>query len=184
MTKRFAGILLVALVAAWVGILFTAGDSTAQLYRYTDKNGKIVFTDNPPPGVIVVPLEDEKVAAPEKDAPGEVSMPTPGAKPSPQPQAGREPAAPVNKDREAEMKRVADEEIQKKQEEAPEEAAGKTAGKAAPHRGGRTSREGGQQACSAYSGEHRSADEAVAGGAATAGDAVAAKPLCGSERSA
>jgi hypothetical protein len=117
MTKRFAGILLVALVAAWVGILLTAGDSTAQLYRYTDKNGKIVFTDNPPPGVIVVPLEGEKVAAPEKDAPGEVSMPTPGAKPSPQPQAGREPAAPVDKDREAEMKRVADEEIQKKQEE-------------------------------------------------------------------
>ncbi len=55
MTKRFAGILLVALVAAWVGILLTAGDSTAQLYRYTDKNGRIVFTDNPPPGMIVYP---------------------------------------------------------------------------------------------------------------------------------
>ena len=40
MTKRFAGILLVALVAAWVGILFTAGDSTAQLYRYTDKTAE------------------------------------------------------------------------------------------------------------------------------------------------
>ena len=117
MTKRFAGILLVALVAAWVGILFTADDSTAQLYRYTDKNGNIVFTDNPPPGVIVVPLEDEKVAAPEKDAPEEVSMPTPGAKPSPQPQAGREPAAPLNKEQEAETKKIADEEIQKKQEE-------------------------------------------------------------------
>lgn len=117
MTKRFAGILLVALVAAWVGILFTAGDSTAQLYRYTDKNGRIVFTDNPPPGVIVVPLKDEKVAAPEKDAPGEVSMPTPGAKPSPQPQAGREPAAPLNREQEAETKKIADEEIQKKQEE-------------------------------------------------------------------
>lgn len=116
MTKRFAGILLVALVAAWVGILLTAGDSTAQLYRYTDKNGKIVFTDNPPPGVFVYPADNEKVAAPEKDAPG-VVPPPPGAKPSPQPQAGREPAAPVDKDREAEMKRVADEEIQKKQEE-------------------------------------------------------------------
>ncbi len=115
MTKRFAGILLVALVAAWVGILLTAGDSTAQLYRYTDKNGRIVFTDNPPPGVIVYPADDEKVAAPEKDAPGVV--PPPGAKPSPQPQAGREPAAPVDKDKEAEMKRIADEEIQKKQEE-------------------------------------------------------------------
>ena len=117
MTKRFAGILLVALVAAWVGILLTAGDSTAQLYRYTDKNGRIVFTDNPPPGVIVVPLEDEKVAAQAKDDPGEVTPQEQGGKPSPQPQAGREPAAPVDKDKEAEMKRIADEEIQKKQEE-------------------------------------------------------------------
>jgi type IV secretory pathway VirB10-like protein len=112
MTKRFAGILLVALVAAWVGILLTAGDSTAQLYRYTDKNGKVVFTDNPPPGVIVVPLDDEK-----KVAPGEVKTQVQGGKPSPQPQAGREPAAPLNKEQEAETKKIADEEIQKKQEE-------------------------------------------------------------------
>jgi hypothetical protein len=112
MTKRFAGILLVALVAAWVCILLTAGDSTAQLYRYTDKNGKIVFTDNPPPGVFVEPLDDEKELAP-----AEVTPPAQGGKPSPQPQAGREQAAPVDKDKEAEMKRVADEEIQKKQEE-------------------------------------------------------------------
>lgn len=117
MTKRFAGILLVALVAAWVGILLTAGDSTAQLYRYTDKNGRIVFTDNPPPGVIVYPADDEKVAAPEKDAPGEVTPQEQGGKPSPQPQAGREPAAPLNKEQEAETKKIADEEIQKKQEE-------------------------------------------------------------------
>jgi len=112
MTKRFAGILLVALVAAWVGILLTAGDSMAQLYRYTDKSGKIVFTDNPPPGVIVEPLDDEK-----KVAPGEVPPQAQGGKPSPQPQAGREPAAPLNKEQEAETKKIADEEIQKKQEE-------------------------------------------------------------------
>ena len=112
MTKRFAGILLVALVAAWVGILLMADDSTAQLYRYTDKNGKIVFTDNPPPGVIVEPLDDEKVVVPR-----EVTPPEQGGKPSPQPQTGREPAAPVDKDKEAEMKKIADEEIQKKQEE-------------------------------------------------------------------
>lgn len=117
MTKRFAGILLVALVAAWVGILLTAGDSMAQLYRYTDKNGRIVFTDNPPPGVIVYPADDEQVAAPEKAAPEEVPVPTPGVRPSPQPQAEREPAAPLNKEQEAETKRIADEEIQKKQEE-------------------------------------------------------------------
>lgn len=122
MTKRFAGIVIVALVAAWVGILLTAGDSTAQLYRYTDKNGRIVFTDNPPPGVIVEPLEDEKTLAPPapaKETPGsrDAQPQAKGARPSPQPQAGREPSAPVDKDREAEMKRVADEEIQKKQEE-------------------------------------------------------------------
>ena len=117
MTKRFAGILLVALVAAWVGILLTAGDSTAQPYRYTDKNGRIVFTDNPPPGVIVYPADDEKVAAPEKDAPGEVTPQEQGRKPSPQPQAGRERAAPLNKEQEAETKKIADEEIQKNKEE-------------------------------------------------------------------
>lgn len=122
MTKRFAGIVLVALVAAWVGILLTAADSTAQLYRYTDKNGRIVFTDNPPPGVIVEPLEDEKTLAPpapakETPGPGDAQPQAKGARPSPQPQAGREPSAPVDKDREAEMKRVADEEIRKKQEE-------------------------------------------------------------------
>jgi nucleosome binding factor SPN SPT16 subunit len=112
MRQRFTRILIVALVAAWAGILLTAGDSPAQLYRYTDKNGKIVFTDNPPPGVIVVPLEDEKEVAP-----GEVTPKEQGGKPSPQPQAGREPAVPVDRDKDAEMKRVADEEIQKKQEE-------------------------------------------------------------------
>ncbi|MGE5789789.1 MAG: DUF4124 domain-containing protein [Syntrophaceae bacterium] len=122
MTKRFAGIVLVALVAAWVGILLTAGDSPAQLYRYTDKNGRIVFTDNPPPGVIVEPLDDEKTLAPpapamETPESGDAPPQAKGARPSPRPQAGREPSAPVDKDKEAEMKRVADEEIQKKQEE-------------------------------------------------------------------
>jgi hypothetical protein len=116
MKQRFARLLLMALVAAWVSILLTAGDSPAQLYRYTDKNGKIVFTDNPPPGVIVEPMDDEKTIAPAKGNPGEVTPQEKGSKPSPQPQAGREPAAP-DRDKEAEMKRIADEEIQKKQEE-------------------------------------------------------------------
>jgi hypothetical protein len=62
--------------------------------------------------VIVEPLDDEKVVVPR-----EVTPPAQGGKPSPQPQAGKEPAAPVDKDKEAEMKRIADEEIQKKQEE-------------------------------------------------------------------
>jgi hypothetical protein len=122
MTKRFAGILFAALVAAWVGNLLTAGDSPAQLYRYTDKNGRIVFTDNPPPGVIVEPLENEKTlapSAPEGQTPGGGEAPPQarGARPSPQPQAGREPSPPADKEKEAEMKKVADEEIQKKQEE-------------------------------------------------------------------
>jgi len=112
MTKRFAGLLLVALVAAWVGILLTAGDSPAQLYRYTDKDGKIVFTDNPPPGVMVYPGENEKDVAPAADVPPQAQ----GAKPFPQPQAGRDPAVPADRDKDAEMKRVADEEIQKRQE--------------------------------------------------------------------
>ena len=112
MTKRFAGILLVALVAAWVGILLTAGDSTAQLYRYTDKNGKIVFTDNPPPGVIVEPLDDEKVVVPRRgDAAGTGRQAFPAA--SGGPGAG----SPRGQGQEAEMKKIADEEIQKKQEE-------------------------------------------------------------------
>jgi len=120
MTKRFAGIVIVALVAAWVGIVLTAGDSPAQLYRYTDKNGRIVFTDNPPPGAIVKPVDDEKTItppAPENEAAEKVSPEAQGAGPSPQPRAGREPSAPADREREAEMKRIADEEIQKKQQE-------------------------------------------------------------------
>jgi hypothetical protein len=111
MKNRFARLLLVALVAAWVGILFTAGDSAAQLYRYTDKNGRIVFTDNPPPGVIVEPMEEEKAVSPAKDASGDVQPQAQGAAPMPQ------PGAPPDKARETEMKKVADEEIQKRQEE-------------------------------------------------------------------
>ena len=133
MTKRFAGILLVALVAAWVGILLTAGDSTAQLYRYTDKNGRIVFTDNPPPGVIVVPLEDEKVAAPEKDAPGEVRCRTPGRQAFPAASGGQGAGSPRGQGQgsrnEEDCRRGDPEETGG----SPEEAAGKTAGQAAPH---------------------------------------------------
>lgn len=112
MTKRFAGLMLVALVVAWVGILLTAGDSQAQLYRYTDKNGRIVFTDNPPPGVIVVPMEEEKAVATE-----DVQPQAQGAKPAPQPQAGREPAAPVDREAERVSKEEADREVDRKMAE-------------------------------------------------------------------
>jgi hypothetical protein len=120
MTKRFAGILIVALVAAWVGILLTAGDSPAQLYRYTDKNGRTVITDNPPPGSRVEVIE-EKEPAPSPGSSGDEQKVLPlrgeDARPAPQPRAGA-PSAPEDKDKAAEMKRIADEEIQKKQEEA------------------------------------------------------------------
>ena len=144
MRKRFARLLLMALVAAWVGILLTAGDSPAQLYRYTDKNGNIVFTDNPPPGVVVEPVDDEKAVAAGKGRPRRGDAAGTGRKPSPQPQAGREPAAPMDKDKEAEMKRMPTRRSRRKRR-SPEEAAGKTAGEATPPRGGRPAGEGGQQ---------------------------------------
>ncbi len=83
MRKYPVRILMVALAVAWVGILLTAGDSPAQLYRYVDKNGKVVITDNPPPGVAadvfekgkqpltppVQPAAPKETSSPSKDAP-------------------------------------------------------------------------------------------------------------------
>jgi hypothetical protein len=60
MTKPSTKLLLIALVAAWVGILLTAVDCPAQLYRYVDKKGNVVITDNPPPGVVAETIEQEK----------------------------------------------------------------------------------------------------------------------------
>ncbi len=65
MAKRSTKLLLVVLIAAWVGVLLMAGDCPAQLYRYVDKNGNVVLTDNPPPGVVAEAIEKENaVSAP------------------------------------------------------------------------------------------------------------------------
>ena len=69
MTKPSTKLLLIALVAAWVGMLLAAVDSSAQLYRYVDKNGHVVITDNPPPGVTVETMETQsEVLPPSKGA--------------------------------------------------------------------------------------------------------------------
>lgn len=126
MSKQPARLLIAALVLVWVVILLMPGDSPAQLYRYTDKDGRIVITDNPPPGVRgevldnsdLAPSERESKAVPE--AQGAAPMPKPGSRDqvAPMPKPGsREPAAPPEEARDAEMRRVADEEIQKQKEE-------------------------------------------------------------------
>jgi colicin import membrane protein len=102
MSKRSAKLLLVVLIAAWVGVLLTAGDSPAQLYRYNDKNGNVVLTDNPPPGVAAEAVEKDKaLSAP----PSETAVPK-----ERQPQAIR-PAPPsrgVDKTKEEAEKAVRD----------------------------------------------------------------------------
>ncbi|HEX7504077.1 MAG TPA: DUF4124 domain-containing protein [Syntrophales bacterium] len=61
MAKHSTKLLLVVLIAAWVGVLLMAGDCPAQLYRYVDKNGNVVLTDNPPPGVVAEAVEKENM---------------------------------------------------------------------------------------------------------------------------
>jgi hypothetical protein len=113
MAKRSAKLLIVALIAAWVGVLLTAGDSPAQLYRYNDKNGNVVLTDNPPPGVAAEALEKDKaLLAP----PPETAVP----RDRPRPQAAR-PAPPsrgVDKAQEEVDKAARDEADKTAKEEA------------------------------------------------------------------
>ena len=86
MTKPSTKLLLIALVAAWVGILLTAVDCPAQLYRYVDKKGNIVITDNPPPGVVAEAIEQENaVMQPSKgtETPKDKPPQAPGVRPAP-----------------------------------------------------------------------------------------------------
>lgn len=126
MSKHPARLLAAVLVSAWVVILLMPGDSPAQLYRYTDKDGRIVITDNPPPGVRGEVLDDSDLAPSERqtvapEAQGPAPMPRPGSRdqaapPTPQP-GMRGQAAPPERQEDAEMRKVADEEIQKQKEE-------------------------------------------------------------------
>lgn len=126
MSKHPARLLAAVLVSAWIAILLMPGDSQAQLYRYTDKEGRIVITDNPPPGVRGEVLDDSNLAPSEREtkaapeAQGPAPMPVPGRRDqaAPMPKPGvRESAAPPEEARDTEMRKVADEEIQKQKEE-------------------------------------------------------------------
>lgn len=123
MSKHPVRLLAAVLVSAWIAILLMPGDSQAQLYRYTDKDGRVVITDNPPPGVRSEVLENQNLAPSERipEAQGAAPMPVPGSRDQaspPMPQPGqRHQVAPPEKTGDAEMRRVADEEIQKQKEE-------------------------------------------------------------------
>lgn len=123
MSKHPARLLAAVVVSAWIAILLMPGDSQAQLYRYTDKDGRVVITDNPPPGVRSEALDNQDLAPSERipEAQGAAPMPVPGSRDQaspPMPQPGqRHQVAPPEKTEDAEMRRVADEEIQKQKEE-------------------------------------------------------------------
>ncbi|HTZ40444.1 MAG TPA: DUF4124 domain-containing protein [Syntrophales bacterium] len=124
MTKPSTKWLLIALVAAWVGMLLAVVDSPAQLYRYVDKSGNVVVTDNPPPGVKAEAIEQQmEVLPPSK---GEESLKdrppqAPGVKPAPPSSGGdsvkedAEKAAKQEADRVIEQ-RMADEAARKQAE--------------------------------------------------------------------
>ena len=139
MSKHPARLLAAVLISAWAVILLTPCDTPAQLYRYTDKDGRTVITDNPPPGVRGEILDEsdlapsERTAKPAPEAQGAAPMPVPGSRDqaapmprpgvrdqaAPMPRPGvRDQAAPPEGASEAEMKKAADEEIRKQQEEA------------------------------------------------------------------
>jgi len=86
MKKPSTRLLLIALVAAWVSVLLTVMDCPAQLYRYVDKSGNVVLTDNPPPGVAAETIEQENaVLQPSKgtETPKDKSPQAPGIRPAP-----------------------------------------------------------------------------------------------------
>lgn len=126
MRKHPARLLAAVLVSTWVLILLMPGDAPAQLYRYTDKEGRIVITDNPPPGVRGEVLDNSDLAPSERQAAapeeqGPAPMPVPGRRDqaAPMPKPGvRDQAAPPAEARDAEMRKAADEEIRKQREEA------------------------------------------------------------------
>ena len=136
MSKHPARLPAAVLVSAWIVSLLLPGDSQAQLYRYTDRDGRVVITDNPPPGVRSELLDHQDPVPRERipETQGTAPMPVPGSRdqaspPMPKPgQRGpasssmpvpgqRDQAAPPEKPGDAEMRKVADEEIQKQQEE-------------------------------------------------------------------
>jgi hypothetical protein len=108
MAKRSANLLLVALVAAWVGVLLTAGDCPAQLYRYVDKNGNVVLTDNPPPGVAAEVIEKEKAPSSGTLAPKDRPPQIPSAKPAPPSKGGDQVKEDVDKVAKEEADKVAE----------------------------------------------------------------------------
>jgi hypothetical protein len=122
--KYPAKLFLVALVAAWVGLLVTAGDTPAQLYRYIDKNGNVVVTDNPPPGMKADVLEKgNAVVQPPEEAAGSKVKPSPGPseKPSLPPKIADRAEPEVEKvakeEADREVSRKMAEEAARKQEE-------------------------------------------------------------------
>jgi tRNA uridine 5-carbamoylmethylation protein Kti12 len=127
MTKPSTKLLLVALVAAWLGIVLAAVDCPAQLYRYVDKNGKIVITDNPPPGVVAETIEQENaVLQPSKGAntPKDKPAPAPGVRPAPPSRGVDQVKEEVDKAAREEAARVAKEEADKvAKEEADKETS-------------------------------------------------------------
>jgi hypothetical protein len=113
MTKPSTKLLLLVLVAAWVGILLTAVDCPAQLYRYVDKKGNVVITDNPPSGVVAETIEQENaVLQPSKgtETPKDKPPQVQGVRPAPPSRGGDQ----VKEEAEKVAREEADKEVDKK----------------------------------------------------------------------
>jgi hypothetical protein len=124
MTKPSTKLLLVALVAAWVGILLTAVDCPAQLYRYVDKNGKNVITDNPPPGVAAEAVEQEQAVLQPSGTAKDRPPQAPGVRPAPPSRGVDQVKEEVDKVARDEAAKVAKEEADKvAKEEADRETS-------------------------------------------------------------
>jgi hypothetical protein len=132
MTKPSTKLLLVALVAAWLGIVLTAADCPAQLYRYVDKNGRMVITDNPPPGVVADTVEQENaILKPSKgtETPKDNPPQAPGVRPAPPSRGVDQVKEETDKMAKEEADKVAKEEADKEtsrimaEEEAKRQAA-------------------------------------------------------------
>ncbi len=107
----------IALLAAILAAAFIAPQAGAEIYQWTDANGKKVISDKPPPGQVNVQKKAPVEAAPQNDG----AQPTDDQKPKGEPKASGETKEKSLADRDMEF-RKRQKEQQEKEEKAKKEA--------------------------------------------------------------